>query len=152
MKDLSLHILDIAENSIRAGAELLEITVNEDVERNLLILQITDNGKGMAAESICHAVDPFYTTKSGKRFGMGLALLAQATREAEGNFEISSKPECGSTIKATFCYNHPDRKPLGDIVATLETILAGNRTVDFIFKHRRGNEVTRIDTRKIRQS
>lgn len=149
MQDLSLHILDVVENSIRAEAKLVEISVVEDVEKDVLTLTIKDNGKGMPPETERRAADPFYTTKSGRRFGMGLALLAQAAREAEGTFEMSSTPGIGTRIKATFRYSHPDRKPLGDIPATLEALTAGNAGTDFLYEHRRGTQVARFDTRKV---
>lgn len=152
MKDLSLHILDIAENSIRAEAKLIQISIIEDVGEDVLILQITDNGKGMGQETMRGAADPFFTTKSGKRIGMGIPLLAQASREAEGKFEISSTPEKGTRIRATFRYSHPDRKPLGDISETLKTLVVGNPGVDFLFEYRKGTEITCFDTRKGGQS
>lgn len=149
MKDLSLHILDIVENSIRAQARRVEISVVENEEKDLLALEIKDDGKGMAQETLNQAPQPFFTTKEDKRIGMGLALLAQATREADGEFEISSTPGVGTRIKATFRYSHPDRKPLGDIPVTLETLIAGNPGVDFLYEHRRGAQVTRLDTREV---
>ena len=148
MKDLSFHIMDIVENSIRAEAKLIGISLVEDLENDLLTLQIEDDGKGMDPETLQRASYPFFTTKPGKRIGLGLALLAQATREAEGKFEISSRPETGTRIRATFSRSHPDRKPLGDMYATLETLVAGHRGVDFLYEHRRGTDVTRFDTRK----
>ncbi len=149
MKDLSLHILDIVENSIRAQAKRVEISVVEDEEKDLLALEIKDDGKGMAQETLNQAPQPFFTTKEGKRIGMGLALLAQATKEANGNFEISSVPGGGTRIEATFRYSHLDRKPLGDIPTTLKTLMVGNPGVEFLYEHRRGAEVTRLDTREV---
>lgn len=149
MKDLSLHILDIVENSIRAQATRVEISVVEDEQRDVLELVIKDNGKGMEQEMTSRVAQPFFTTKPGRRIGMGLALLAQATKEANGELEISSMPGGGTRIKATFRYSHPDRKPLGDIPATLETLIAGNPNVDFIYEYRKGLEVTRLDTREV---
>ncbi len=149
MKDLSLHILDIVENSIRAQATRVEISVVEDEERDVLELVIKDNGKGMEQEMASRVAQPFFTTKPGRRIGMGLALLAQATKEANGELEISSMPGGGTRIKATFRYSHPDRKPLGDIRVTLETLIAGNPKVDFIYEYRKGGELTRLDTREV---
>lgn len=149
MKDLSLHILDIVENSIRAEAKRVEISVIEDEEGDVLSLEIKDNGKGMEQELASHASKPFFTTKPGRKIGMGLALLAQATKEANGQFEISSTPQAGTRIKATFLYSHPDRKPLGDIPTTLETLIAGNAGVDFLYSHTIGEKTTRIDTREV---
>ena len=151
MKDLSLHILDVAENSVRAGATLIEISVVEDMKKDVLTLQIKDNGKGMAPNVQRRAADPFFTTKRGKRFGMGLALLAQATREAEGKFEMSSTPETGTMITASFRHSHPDRRPMGEMSATLQALVAGNPDVDFVFRHSKGAEITRFDTREMRR-
>ena len=151
MKDLSLHLLDIVENSIRAEAKRVEISVEEDEEKDMLTLRIEDDGKGMAAEALRQATDPFFSTKPGRRVGLGLALLAQATREAQGAFEISSAPETGTKIVATFHYSHLDRKPLGDIPATLETLMVGHPGVDFLYEHRRGDRTLRIDTREVGQ-
>jgi len=95
------------------------------------------------------AANPFFTTKQGKRFGLGLALLSQATREADGSFSINSEPGKGTEIKATFRYSHPDRKPLGNISETLTTLVIGNRGIDFIYEHRQGDEVILFDTRKV---
>ncbi len=149
MKDLSLHILDIVENSIRAEANRVEISVVEDEEKDMLTLKIEDNGKGMKKEILSRAAQPFFTSKLGRRVGMGLALLAQAAREANGKFEIASTPETGTRIKATFLYSHPDRKPLGDIAATLETLIVGNPGVDFLYERRIGGTSTRFDTREV---
>ena len=151
MKDLSLHILDIVENSIRAEARRVEILVVEDVENDMLSLQIKDDGKGMGPETARRAADPFVSGKPGRTVGLGLALLAQATREAEGIFEISSVPEAGTTVTAAFRHSHPDRKPLGDIAATLETLVAANPGVDFRYEHTAGIEVIRFDTREVKR-
>ena len=141
--------MDVVENSIRAEAKLIEITVVEDVEKDVLMLQIVDNGKGMTPDMLRKAQEPFFTTKSNRRIGLGLALLAQASREAEGRFEISSAPGAGTNIKATFRISHPDRKPLGDIAATLEALVVGTPGVDFVYEHRCGDETNRLDTREV---
>lgn len=150
MQDLSLHILDIVQNSIRAGARLIEIKITEDEEKDSLLLEIKDNGKGMDEKTKQHAANPFFSTKQGKRFGLGLALLLQATREAGGSFEISSFPGIGTEIKATFQYSHPDCKPIGDIAGTLETLVLGNKEVDFVYEHKQGDNITLFDTRKVK--
>jgi signal transduction histidine kinase len=152
VQDLSLHILDVAENSIRADAKLIEIFVLEEEEQDMLTVEIRDDGRGMDKAARKRAVDPFYTTKSSRRVGLGLALLAQAAREAEGSFELTSAPGAGTEVKAVFRYSHPDRKPLGDMAATVETLVTGNPGVDFVYEHRKGMEGTRFDTRKIRES
>jgi len=151
MEDLSLHILDIVENSLRSGAKLVEISVVEDTEQDLLSLQIRDNGKGMAPEVCSQSADPFFTTKPGRRIGMGLALLAQAARETGGDFIVSSMPNIGTTVRAFFSWSHPDRKPLGDMAATLQTLAVGNPEVDFVYEHKKGSEISMFDTRRVRQ-
>jgi signal transduction histidine kinase len=151
VEDISLHILDVVENSVRSEAKLIEISLVEDQEQDLLTLEIRDNGKGMDFENCARAADPFFTTKSGCRIGLGLALLAQAAKEAEGDFHVSSFPDAGTTVTATFRWSHPDRKPLGDMSATLETLVTAYRGVDFVYEQRVGAEITRFDTREIRQ-
>lgn len=151
MEDLSLHILDIVENSLRSQARLVRISVVEDMEQDLLTLEIADDGRGMAPQDCARAADPFFTTKPGRRVGLGLALLAQAAQEAAGKFHVSSMPGAGTTVRATFRWGHPDRKPLGDIGATLQTLVVANPEIDFVYEHRRGAEMTRWDTREVRQ-
>jgi signal transduction histidine kinase len=152
VEDISLHILDVVENSVRAKAKLIEISLIEDRERDVLSLEIRDDGKGMTAEDCVRAADPFFTTKSGSRIGMGLALLAQAAKESGGDFRISSMPHAGTTVTATFRWSHPDRRPLGDLAATLETLVAAHGGIDFVFEQRVGAETTRFDTREVRQT
>ena len=147
-----MHILDVAQNSVRAEAKLIEITLVGDREQDLLTLQIRDDGRGMDPETCARAPDPFFTTKPGRRIGLGLALLAQAAREAEGEFRLTSRPEAGTTISASFRWSHPDCKPVGDMAATLETLVAAHRGVDFVYEQREGAESARFDTREIRQA
>jgi K+-sensing histidine kinase KdpD len=151
MEDLSLHVLDIVENSLRAGAKRVEIILTEDTVEDVLTLEITDDGKGMTPEACARAADPFFTTKPGRRTGLGLALLAQAAAVAGGEFHVSSSPDGGTTVTATLRWDHPDCKPVGDMRATLETLVAANPGVDFIYQHTSGAEVIRFDTREIGQ-
>lgn len=148
MEDLSLHILDIVENSIRALAKSIKIRIEEDIEKDLLAVEIEDNGQGMDEETAKKALDPFFTTKATRRVGLGLPLLDQAAREAGGKLEISSEIEKKTRIRATFQYSHPDRKPLGDIKETLLALAAGHPEVDFIYEHKRGETIYRWDTKK----
>jgi len=151
MEDLSLHVLDIVENSLRCRARLVEVFVSEDVERDLLTVEIRDDGKGMDPEECARATDPFFTTRPGRGVGLGLALLAQAAREAGGEFHISSLPDVGTTVRATFRWSHPDCRPLGDMSATLEALVAANPAVDFVCEQRRGADTVRFDTREVRR-
>ena len=141
MEDLSLHILDVVENCIAASASRIEIRIVEDTDRDLLSLEIRDNGKGMDAETRKKALDPFYTTRTTRRVGLGLPLLAQAAREGGGHFELDSEPGRGTTVRAVFQLSHPDRKPLGDIAGTLETILTGRPELDLQFAYQRDSKL-----------
>ena len=152
MEDLSLHILDIAENSIRAGATEITIRIEEDVDNNLLLVSISDNGKGMDEEMLKKAADPFFTTKGERRIGLGLSLLAQAARESMGDFSINSQKGWGTVIEARFQYDHIDRKPIGDMTQTLIVLITANPDIDFLYEQtdKKGHHV--IDTREIKKS
>ncbi|MQY61381.1 ATP-binding protein [bacterium] len=150
MEDLSLHILDIAENSVAARADKIEIRILEDKKKDLLSVEIIDNGIGMDKETQKKSIDPFYTTKTVRRFGFGLSLLREAAKAANGHFSIQSKKGKGTRIKADFQYSHIDRKPLGDIGQTIITIVIGNPEIDLIYMHKKNNQKYSLDTRKIK--
>jgi anti-sigma regulatory factor (Ser/Thr protein kinase) len=150
MEDLSLHILDVVENSIAAQAKRVEIRVHEDEERDLLSIEIKDDGKGMTEEMVKKAMDPFFTTRTTRRVGLGLSLFAQAARESKGTFAIESKPDQGTRVHATFQYSNVDRKPWGKMTETLITLIVGNPDVDFYYCHRKGNFEYILDTAEIR--
>lgn len=150
MEDLSLHILDIVENSIRAKAKRVEIKIVEDIKNDLLKISIKDDGQGMDEEIAKKALDPFFTTKNVRKVGLGLPLLAQATKEAEGEFAIDSKPDEGTRITATFKYSHIDRKPLGNMGETMVVLIAGNPEIDFLYEHKKDNLSYSVDTKRIK--
>jgi anti-sigma regulatory factor (Ser/Thr protein kinase) len=151
MEDLSLHILDIAENSIAAGATTIEIAVEEYTVRDLLRLEIKDNGRGMDEEMKKMVADPFFTTKTVRKVGLGLPFLKQAAIECDGSFSIASTEGKGTTISATFKRSHIDRKPLGDMAASIMVLIAGNPHIDFVFQYRRDDYHYHFDTREIRE-
>ena len=148
MEDLSLHILDIAENSITASAKRIEIRINEDKTNDLLTIEIKDDGKGMDEQTLQKALDPFFTTRNTRRVGLGLSLLAQAARETDGNLVLDSRNGQGTTVKATFRFSHPDRKPMGDIDETIRTLVVGYPGIDFLYKHKKNDSIYRFDTRE----
>jgi anti-sigma regulatory factor (Ser/Thr protein kinase) len=150
MEDLSLHILDIAENATRAGATLIEIEVLEDEKRDLLEISIRDNGRGMDPEMLERATDPFSTTRTTRRVGLGLSLLQQAANEAGGDLILKSEPGRGTRVAATFQKSHIDRKPIGDLGSTLTALIMGNPRLDFVYFSNLGGEETEVDTRVIR--
>ena len=150
MEDLSLHILDIAENSVDAQAKIVRIRLAEDRPKDLLILEIADDGRGMDQEMIERSLDPFVTTKTTRRVGLGLPLLAEAARAANGKLRIQSKPGQGTRVKTTFQLSHIDTKPLGDIAQTLITLIIGHPEVDFFYSHKINRFRYTFDTRKLK--
>ena len=148
MEDISLHILDIAENSIAAEAKRIEIRIEEDQAKDLLTVEIKDDGKGMDQETLSKVADPFFTTRTTRRVGLGLALLAQAAEETGGSMEIDSAPDHGTRVKAVFHYHHPDRKPLGNLKETLQTLVVSHPEIDVVFEHIQEDSTYRFDTRE----
>ena len=138
MQDLSLHILDIAQNAIRAGGDRIAIEIVEDQKQNKLVVCIEDNGVGMDDETIKKAMDPFFTTKNGKKFGLGLSLLAQAAQQADGTFEVDSKEGVGTKVTAVFVLDHPDTKPMGNMIETMTTLIAAYPATQFILDYKEG--------------
>ncbi len=150
MLELSKHILDIAENSIRAGCRMVSITVIEDLTADTLTLEISDDGKGMSADELKKALDPFYTTKKVRRVGLGLPMLKLAAELTGGSFRLDSAQGRGTTVNVTFGHSHIDRQPLGDIGLTIISLIAGSPRVDFVYTHRKEGREYRLDTRSIR--
>ena len=150
MQDLSLHILDIVENATTAGATLIEILVSEDINKDLLKITIKDNGRGMDAAMVKGVKDPFVTTRTTRRVGMGIPLLEQAAKETGGNLLIRSESGKGTEVVATFQKSHIDRRPVGDMGTTLTTLIMGNPDLDFIYYSNLDGEEIEVDTRSIR--
>jgi len=151
MEDLSLHILDIVENSITAGASNIRIKINEDAKENLLLIEISDNGRGMDEEMLKNALDPFHTTRTTRNVGLGIPFLAEAAREAGGDISIKSVKGEGTTITAVFRHDHIDRKPLGDIAKTLIVIIASNPHIDIVFEHKRNASEYILNTAEVKK-
>lgn len=151
MEDLSLHILDIAENSIAAGAKHISITVDEDISADLLTIEISDDGRGMNAAAVKNVIDPFYTTRTTRRVGLGLPLLLEAATAAGGSVEVKSSADGGTWVKAVFRYSHVDRKPLGNMAETVTVLLATSDDIDIRYEHARNEKTLLLDTRDIRE-
>ena len=154
MKELSLNILDITENSVKAKATLTEISIDETEEK--LILTIKDDGTGMTEEVLKGVTDPFYTTRTTRKVGMGLPLLKMAAEMTGGKITITSKhfsvfPDShGTTVSAEFNKNHIDFTPLGDVVSTITTLIQGHPDTDFLFTHKTDKFEVSLDTRELR--
>ncbi|MBM4329958.1 MAG: sensor histidine kinase [Deltaproteobacteria bacterium] len=150
MQDLSLHILDIVENSLAAGAKLVEIRLEEDLREDRMTIEIVDNGCGMDEEMIQRALDPFFTTKTVRRVGLGLPLLSEACRISNGQLCLQSSPGQGTKVRATFQHSHIDRQPLGNMGDTLITLIVGHPEVDLFYGHRKDGASFSLDTREIK--
>lgn len=155
MKELSLNILDITENSVKAGATLTEILLDE-TETTVCIV-IRDNGCGMTEDILRSVTDPFYTTRTTRKVGMGLPLFKMEAEQTGGYVTVESKAasefpeEHGTTVTALFYKSHLDYTPLGDLTATVTTLIQGHPDVDFLFEHRRTDgPMVSLDTRELR--
>lgn len=152
MKELSLNILDVAKNSVRAGASLIEIALTLD-EEAILTFAITDNGCGMEEDFLQHVTDPFYTTRTTRKVGLGLPLLKLAAEQTGGSLHIQSctkPPHNGTRLEARFDTKSVDCMPLGDIVSTVCILIAGSPDIDFLFTHTSADFHVSLDTRELR--
>lgn len=155
MKDLSLHILDLAQNSITAGASLVEITILEDIKSDKLTITIKDNGRGMDKELLERVKDPFVTTRTTRKVGLGIPLMAAACSRCEGELTIESEKNIGTKLTAIFKHSHIDRAPMGNIAETMVSlILSGSgetAIVEFVYRHIFNKSEFCLDTREIRK-
>jgi hypothetical protein len=150
MKDLSLHILDIAQNSISAKASLIQITIDEDKFNNRYVLTIEDNGSGMPPEMLAKVTDPYTTSRKTRKVGLGLPLLKLNAELANGHLEISSELGVGTKVVATFEFDHIDRVPLGDTAGCVVMLAQMNPNLDFIYKHITPKGEYIFDTKEIK--
>ena len=155
MKELSLNILDVAENSVKAGASLTQILLTE--EGNVLTIEIVDDGCGMSEDVVRSVTDPFYTTRTTRKVGMGIPLLKLACEQTGGELTISSvtaeenPDEHGTHVTATFYTDHIDFTPLGDVSSSVLTLIQGHPDTDFLFRHEKDGRVVELDTRELRE-
>ncbi len=150
MRELSLNVLDIAQNSIAAGASLITLTVAESVKTDRLNLSIDDNGCGMTEEQLQQVRDPFFTTRTTRRVGMGIPLFRMAAEMAGGSLIIESQVGKGTSVCASFQLSHIDRPPLGDMIDTVVTLIRLNEQLDFIYRHQTDVGFFEADTRSFR--
>ncbi len=150
MKDLSLHILDIAQNSISAEATLIEIEINEQPTDDELTITITDNGKGMTVEQVQKVTDPYFTSRTTRKVGLGIPLFKQSAEQGGGEFSITSDINVGTKVTAQFGYSHIDRPALGDTANAISLLVMSNPNVDFIYTHTVNEESYIFDTREVK--
>jgi anti-sigma regulatory factor (Ser/Thr protein kinase) len=152
LKELSLHILDIAENSVNAGAEKIEISVIENLKKDKLSISIIDNGKGMDAEMVRRVTDPFITTRTTRKVGLGIPFLKEAAEACQGGLKIESKPGAGTKIDVEFQRSHIDRMPLGDLTTTFLNLLIGYPKVNWVFKYQVDEHTFQFDDRQVKKT
>jgi hypothetical protein len=150
MKDISFHILDIVQNSLHAGADKIIIELVEDTFDGTLQLTITDNGSGMDHQTTEQVTDPFFTSSTTKKVGLGLPLLKQNAEQTGGYFEVKSDLNIGTTVTATFFTGNIDMIPEGDLAATLITLIAAEPGRNFIYRQEKDGEEFEVDTAAIR--
>lgn len=136
MRELALHVLDIAENSISANADDIKIIIEEDLQLDFLRIYIEDNGKGMDPGTLSRVTDPFVTSRTTRKVGLGIPFFKAAAEACEGSFSIQSSPGEGTSVDVLFKHSHIDRMPLGDIVSTLQTLIIGTPDIHWIFEYR----------------
>lgn len=149
MKEIGLHIMDIVQNSVRAGATEISITLSESVVTDTLVLTVADNGKGMDSETCRRATDPYYTSRTTRKVGLGLPLLQMNAGLSGGGVTIESAPGRGTTVTAIFGYSHVDRPPLGDVAGTIALLVLSNPSINIIYNHHCEEAVWSISTREI---
>jgi hypothetical protein len=151
MQEISLNILDLAQNAITAGANLIRITVNEQNSADTLTVMIADNGCGMTEQVLKNVTDPFYTTRKTRKVGLGISFFKMAATLTGGSFEIVSKVGSGTTVCGVFGLSHIDRMPLGDVNGTVRVLISCNPSLDFIYLRRIDNREFTLDTREMRK-
>lgn len=151
MKEISLHILDIAENSVNAGATEIQILVAENIKNDELVVSIKDNGCGMDAEKVKRITDPFVTSRTTRRVGLGIPFFKAAAEACEGGFEISSEVGHGTLVLVKFRHSHIDRMPLGDIKGTFLNLLIGNPGIGWFFRYEHNENVFEFDSEPVKE-
>jgi hypothetical protein len=149
MRELSLHILDAMQNSLEAGATLIELIIEEDLAADRLAIMIRDNGRGMSGAQLARISDPFFTTRSTRHVGLGVPLFKAAAERCNGNLTVISQLEEGTTLQATFQHSHIDRAPLGNITGTLLAVILG-QTCDVHYVHRVDGRAFEFHTADVR--
>lgn len=152
MRELALHILDIAENSISAGATRIKVSVNENLKDDLLRIIIEDNGRGMDIATLARITDPFVTSRTTRKVGLGLPFFKAAAEACEGSLNIQSEPGVGTTVTVFFKHSHIDRMPLGDLCSTLLTLILGTPDVHWLFEYRMNDETFEFDDEPVKEA
>jgi DNA mismatch repair ATPase MutL len=151
MKTLALNILDIVQNSIRASADEITVSITESVKEDLFRIIIEDNGTGIPKEILKNVTDPFVTTRTRRRMGLGLSLLKYHAEITGGGIEIKSEEKSGTRVKAVFSNKHIDRQPLGDIAGVISILIASNPGIEFIYNHKTDSGIYSFSTKETKE-
>jgi anti-sigma regulatory factor (Ser/Thr protein kinase) len=151
MTELALHIMDIMQNSIMANASRIELRIYENHTEDMLIIEIIDNGYGMDSTTVNKAIDPFFTSRTTRKVGMGLPLFKQAAEHCGGSFHIESEPGVGTRMTVTMKESHIDRQPMGDIAGVIMLVVSANPEIDFVYKHETEEGEFVFDTKQIKR-
>ena len=151
MQELSLNILDVAQNSVVAGASLIEIEIAASEENSLLSIMIKDNGKGMDRQTLANVENPFFTSRTTRKVGLGIPLFKMAAQQTGGDFAITSAVGVGTTVKAVFDTSHIDFTPLGDVWDTVAILIQMNEDIDFVYTVKKGEAEFVCDTRQLKE-
>lgn len=151
MRELSLNVLDIAQNSIKAEASLIEIEVNESTVNNELLIGIYDNGKGMTKQQVESVVDPFFTTRTTRKVGLGIPFFKMSAEMTGGSFEIESELGVGTKVISVYKTDHVDFTPIGDMCSTIVILITMNLAVDFVYKRSFNEKQFTVDTRQLKE-
>lgn len=151
MRELSLNVMDVAQNSVRAEADLVKIIVEESDKDDSLSITIEDNGCGMTDEQVNQVIDPFFTTRTTRKVGLGVPLFKLSAEQTGGSFDIKSKVGEGTVTKASYIKSHVDMTPLGDINSTIEILIRCNPEIDFVFERSTDKGSFTLDTRELKE-
>jgi len=152
MKEISLNILDVTGNSIKAKASRIDIILTESVSRDILELTIVDDGCGMSPEFLAKVTDPFTTTRTTRKVGLGLPLLKMAAESCNGEFAIESTVNVGTKVRATFQLSHLDRMPLGNMAETMVTLISANDKIRYVYTHTTDLNTFVLDTKELQDT
>lgn len=152
MRELALHLLDIVENSVSARADTIQILVQEDSQSDRLRMVVEDNGSGMDAAMLARVVDPFVTSRTTRKVGLGIPLLKAAAEACNGFFNITSTLGVGTRVEVEFQRSHIDRMPLGNLPATIITLVIGSPQVHWLFRYEVDGHIFEFDDEPVKQA
>lgn len=151
MQEIAMYILDIAYNCIRAKAKHIQILIEDSIKKNEIDIQIIDDGCGMDENTLQKVIDPFYTTRTTRQVGLGVPMFKESVEATEGTFEIVSKLNQGTSVKACYVKDHLDTPPMGDIIETMMTLILADQSIDYVFQYKEDNHEFVLNTKEVKE-